>query len=185
MNGDKKSLKHLSSEAKGVKKTDFVVVGRIGAPFGIRGFCHIHSFTAVPDDLFNYHPWYLKQQDQWNVVELVEAKEHGKGFVAKLKGYEDRDEVAKLTNLEIGVKRESLPRLPPNQYYWVDLLGLTVVTTSNQVLGTIEDFLETGSNDVMVVRGNEKEHLIPYIDDYIVNLDLTKRVIQVDWDPEF
>lgn len=163
-----------------------VVMGCIGAPFGVKGWVHVHSFTEPPEHLLQHKTWGLKIHDQWQMISVLESKIHGKDFVALLEGYTDREEVKKLTNLEIGVEREALPVLEPGEYYWTDLIGMTVVNENEVILGVVESLFETGSNDVLVVKGESREHLIPYIpNDYVVDINPETRVIRVIWDQEF
>jgi 16S rRNA processing protein RimM len=78
-----------------------------------------------------------------------------------------------------------MPDPAPGEYYWNDLLGLTVVTLQNEPLGKVDHLLETGANDVLVVSG-DRERLIPFVlDDVVKRVDLDAGVIQVDWDKEF
>jgi len=163
-----------------------IVVGRVGAPFGVRGAVHIHSFTEPAQNLIHFSEWFLKLKGKWCAYEILEARPHGKGFVAHLKGCIDRDAAALLTNIEIGVVRGSLPELPEDEYYWTDLIGLKVYTETGEFLGVIDSLFETGSNDVIVVRGDSREHLIPYIPgDYVVSVDIDTQRMEVRWDPEF
>ena len=86
---------------------------------------------------------------------------------------------------EIGIRRDQLPAAAPGEYYWSDLQGLKVVTIEGELLGTVDHLIETGANDVLVVKG-ERERLIPFVlDQVIVNVDLDKREMQVDWDKSF
>jgi len=173
----------------GQENREIVILGRIGAPFGVRGAMHVQSFTEPAQNLLNYSEWLLKNQGKWQRYDVEQIRPHGhKGFVATLKGLEGRDAAARLTNLEIGIYRELLPELPEQDYYWSDLVGLTVQTTSGVNLGSVKSILETGSNDVLVVEHEEtgKEHLIPYIpEQYVLKVDLTTKTMMVDWDPEF
>lgn len=164
----------------------FAVLGCIGAPYGIKGGVHVHSYATTADNILSYETWYLNKKGQWQAIEVLEARAQGKGFVAFFKGCESRDDAAKLTNLEFGVPREELPALAEGEYYWSDLMGMTVVTDTEVILGQVEDLLETGSNDVLVVKGDLKEHLIPYLPgEYVLSVDLKTRIIRVVWDPEF
>src|SRR5271170_5990673 len=97
----------------GLVASSMVVMGRIGAPFGIKGWAHVQSFTKPVDNILSYKTWYLKIKGQWQAapVSVLEARAQGKGFVASLKGYETRDAIAKLTHAEIGVPRAELPVL--------------------------------------------------------------------------
>lgn len=169
-----------------MESSEFVMVGRIGAPFGVHGFVHVHSFTEPSARLMEYQTWHLKEPKRWQSYVVEARRPHGKGFVAKFQGIDNRDDAARLTNLDIGVLREDLPELPEGGFYWVDLIGLRVVTELGAELGEVTEIFETGSNDVLVVKGESKEHLIPYVpDDYILQVDLKAGTLLVHWDPEF
>lgn len=163
-----------------------VVLGRIGAPFGIKGWVHVQSFSQDPDSLLDYEIWQLSIRGVWKQYKVLQAKGHGKGLVALLSSCTNRDEAALLTNAEIGIDRSFLPELPEGEYYWSDLIGLEVITENGEVLGHIDSLFETGSNDVVVVKNETREHLLPYIpEEYIIEIDLKKRQMKVRWDPEF
>ena len=162
-----------------------IVVGRIGAPYGVRGWVHVVSFTTPAENLLDYRPWYLARDSNWQPADVVDARRHGKGLVARLTGCDDRDAAALLRGMSIGIQREQFPEAGENEYYWHDLVGLRVQTTQGMELGTVDHLLETGANDVLVVRG-ERERLIPFIQgQVVVSIDLAAGEMQVDWDPEF
>jgi 16S rRNA processing protein RimM len=164
---------------------DVLVMGRIASPYGVKGWVRINSFTSVPDSLLDYTPWYLNQRGQWQAVELLAGKRHGKGLVVHLKSCDDRDAAAALTGTDIGVYRSQLPPADEGEYYWSDLVGLQVINLRDQVLGVVDHLFETGANDVMVVKG-EQECLVPYIQGQVIeSVDLDKGMIRVDWDPDF
>ncbi len=109
----------------------------------------------------------------------------GKGLVAKLKGCDDRESARDLIGALIQVRRGDLAELEPGEFYWADLLGLKVETLSGTELGAVDNLLETGANDVLVVRG-DRERLIPFLQGQVVHdVDLDKQRIRVDWDPDF
>ena len=165
-----------------------VTVGRVGAPYGVRGWLKLHSYTSPPQALLDYQPWFLcrpnkAEQGHWFQVEA--GKQHGRGLVAKLQGIEDRSAAEPLVGREIWIKREKLPSLPPGEYYWIDLIGMQVRNLQHQDLGSIKELLETGANDVLVVQG-EKERLIPYVKGhYVIEVDLPKREMIVDWPADY
>ena len=167
------------------QKDDVLVMGRIASPYGVRGWVRINSFTAVPGNLLEYMPWYLQQQGQWQAVEVLDGKQHGKGLVVHLKSCDDRDAAAALTGTDIGIYRSQLPPAATDEYYWSDLVGLQVINTGDRVLGVVDHLFETGANDVMVVKG-EQECLVPYIPGQVIeSVDLENNTIRVDWDPDF
>jgi 16S rRNA processing protein RimM len=128
---------------------------------------------------------YLKKRQIWTTITIVNGHKQGKGVVAQLEGINDRDQAFTLIGMELGIQREQLSALADDHYYWTDLEGLKVVTTDNVPLGKIAWLFETGSNDVMVVKG-EQEYLIPWIQGGIVkSVDLNNAVVCVEWDVDF
>ena len=174
--------------------TEYLVVGKIGAPYGVRGWAKLYSFTEQVDRLLDYDPWYTNPKNSkdsaaadggWIIASVTEVKTHGKGLVAKFKGCEDRDAAARLTGQEIAIRRDQLPPSEEGEYYWGELQGLTVLTVDGVSLGVVDHLLETGANDVLVVKGDRKR-LIPYVLGPIVkNVDLVAGTMQVDWDADF
>jgi 16S rRNA processing protein RimM len=153
--------------------------------YGVRGWVRVFSYTQPRDNIVHYRPWYLNRAGEWQEHELAEGRQHGKGVVARLAGCEDRDEASQLIGAEIGVRRKQLPAAQPGEYYWSDLQGLKVVTLQGELLGSVGHLLETGANDVLVVKG-ERESLIPFVLGQVVDeVDLERGEIRVDWDKGF
>ena len=165
--------------------SDWVVLGRISGLFGVQGWVRVFSHTEPREGIVRYSPVFLKQRDEWRLIEIEAGRAHGQGVVLKFAGHDDRDQAATLLQCEIAVRRAQLPLPKPGEYYWVDLEGLQVVTLDGVELGTVDTLFATGANDVMVVRG-ERERLVPFIrGDVIVEVDLERRLLRVDWDPDF
>ena len=117
---------------------------------------------------------------------LETGRVQGKGVVAKLESYDERDVAATLLNTDIAIQREQLPPAEEGAYYWMDLIGLKVCNTEGDCFGTVAEMMPTGANDVLVVRDDEgQEVLIPYVAEvYILDVDLEQGVIMVDWTVE-
>lgn len=163
---------------------EWVPLGRISGVYGVKGWVRIFSYTDPRENILQYSPCYLKIGENW-IKREFEGKRHGKGVVVHFPGCDTRDDAAALLNTEIAVCREQLPALQENEFYWADLVGLTVITVDAVNLGTVVQLLQTGSNDVLVVKG-DRERCIPYIrPDVIRRVNLQERLIEVDWDPEF
>lgn len=178
-----KLLKPLNLESD-----EKVVVGQFGAPHGVRGWIRVHSFTEPVDNLLDYQPWFIqpKGSDQWQPCPVEKVEFQAKGIVVLLKGIADRNQVALYTQCEIAVPRSLLPALPEGEYYWDDLVGLEVVTDKGVSLGKVDRLFETGSNDVLIVKDDKRERWIPYLmGSAVIAIDAEKKVITVDWDPEF
>lgn len=162
---------------------DYIVIGKIGSTWGIQGWLKVFSFTEVMMDILNYTPWYLDLGGNWQPIQVKEGRQHGKGLVAHFKGYHTPEEARVLTGKKIAVKRSQLPTLPEGAYYWKDLEGLMVIDQHGQELGPVLYLLETGSNDVLVIKHQGKEHAIPYLPGQIVkDIDLARRIMRVEWD---
>ncbi|MDJ0805699.1 MAG: ribosome maturation factor RimM [Gammaproteobacteria bacterium] len=162
-----------------------IVMGRVSGLFGVSGWIKVFSHTEPREGILDYSPWYLKQQGVWQAHEIEAGHRQGRGVVAQLRGYDDRDQVAELIGCDIAVQREQLPELQENEYYWSDLQGLQVVNLEGVELGKVSHLFETGANDVVVVKG-DRERLIPYTwGQAIRRVDLAAGLMVVDWDADF
>ena len=163
----------------------WVPVGKLSGLYGVKGWVKIFSNTQPKENILTYSPWFLKRDGQWQEFELLAGKIHGKGVIAQLSGCTDRDIAAELIGSEIAIKSEQLAKPASGEYYWNDLIGLSVVTRDGKELGQVSGLMQTGANDVLVVSG-ERERLIPFIREQVVlAVDADARRIEVDWDPEF
>lgn len=162
-----------------------VGLGKIAGAFGIKGWIKLQSWTDPPERILEYQPWQLQIAGHWSEWRVEESRRHGKNLIARLPGIADRNQAAALAGVEIAVSRDLLPATRPGEYYWTDLVGLEVRLSDGRSLGQVQDLMATGSNDVLVVRG-ERERLIPFIHGQVVKqVDLDAGLIRVDWDPEF
>ena len=166
---------------------EIIVVGKLGSPYGVRGWLHVKSFTAPPANLSSYQPWYLRRgKGEWRAAALDVCRAHKSGFVAKFVDLDDRDAAAELTGMEIGVPRSVLPPVEADEFYWRDLHGAAVVGLDGVELGDVKGFLETGAHDVMAVgQKGRKDILIPFVAQYIVQVDLDARRVTVDWQADW
>lgn len=131
---------------------DLIVIGKIVSVHGVRGDVKIYSFTDPIDNLLDYRRWTLRRGEEVKQVELVKGRLQGKILVATLKGLADREEARTYADFEICIPRSELPSLTGEDYYWFQLQGLTVINQLGQVLGRVDHLLETGANDVLVVK---------------------------------
>lgn len=160
-----------------------IVVGRFGSPYGVKGWVKVISFTDPPAKILGYEPWVIVKSGISQSVSPVQGRMQGGNVVVQLDGCNDRDEAKTYTNIDILIEREQLPDLPNDEFYWVDLVGLTVFNTTNEMLGKVDHLFATGSNDVLVTKDESgKTHNIPYLDHVIMEVDLKGGRIIVDWD---
>ena len=164
-----------------------VLVGRIVGLYGVQGWVKLESWTEPRTRIFTYQPWQLSSAPGVEAeITGVKGRPQGKGLIAQLPGVDGREAAAALVGQEIYVARELLPPPGKDEYYWVDLEGMEVVTTEDVKLGRVSHLFATGANDVVVVRDGERERLIPFIQgSYVRSVDLSAGRMVVDWDPEF
>ena len=167
-------------------------VGKLGSTYGIRGWLRIYSSTEQAESIFDYQPWFLKIKGRWQPTELENWRHHNHELIVKLKGVDDREAAQILANVEIGVDLSVFPQLEEGDYYWHDLIGCAVVNLEGYAMGTVTEMMETGSNDVLVVKANVKdafgkqERLIPFLYEQVVKrVDPATKTITVDWDAGF
>lgn len=161
----------------------YIPVGKFGTAYGIRGWLKIHSYTEFGANILEYTPWYIEDtQTTWKMVKVEDAREHGKGIIVKLPDIDTPEAARLLTGKLIAIHRSQLPVLKEDEYYWSDLIGLTVINKDGSTMGKVIYIMETGSNDVLVVKG-EHEQAIPFLlDSVIKKVDLEKKEIHVDWE---
>ena len=174
---------------------DYILLGKVSGVHGIKGWVKVFSYTSPRVKITDYSQWYMKSSKDrsWDSLEpkkLIEGKEQGKNIIARLDGVNYRDEAEALIGTEIAIHKDQLEVLAENEYFWRDLIGLSVETTTGEKLGKIDWLFNTGSNDVIVVKDTEsveeKEHLLPYLfGDVIKSVNLEESLMIVDWDPEF
>ena len=172
---------------------ELVVAGKFTTVHGVKGWLKVHSYTVPEENIFTYQPWWMQFPDGWKQLEVDHYQSINKGFIAHLKGLDDRDEARTYCQRDILVPADAFPPPGEGEIYWHQLQGLKVVTVyegRDLFLGTVSGMLETGANDVIVVQPQADSHdaierLIPYVDPFVVEVDLEAGVLTVDWDPEF
>jgi 16S rRNA processing protein RimM len=180
-----------------MSNTDIVqgtlIVGRISAVFGVRGWVKVMSFTEQTSKIFDYQPWLVDKEGRLESIQVDEWKNHGDGLVVRFKGIDDRDVARSWCLKDIRVDAALLPELSDSEFYWHQLENLVVYNhfkDTEERLGVVTSLLETGANDVIVVKGDVesidlRERLIPYSKQYVLKIDLGAQRIDVTWDPDF
>jgi len=163
-----------------------VVVGRVSGLFGVKGWVKLFSYTEPRENVVAYRRWYLSQHGVTREVEVREGRRHGKTVIALLNGFDDREQAAEIVGAEISIDRDQLAPCDDGEYYWADLIGLEVVTAGGEALGQVDHLIETGANDVLVVRGGANEYLVPFArPEVIKRVDIAGGTIEVDWSVDF
>jgi 16S rRNA processing protein RimM len=175
---------------------DAVEVGRILDAWGIKGWFRVLPYSADPEALFSSKRWYLLPAEKGEktfsgVAKLAikESKSHSDGVVACAHDINDRSTADQLRGARIFIGRASFPTAQKDEYYWVDLIGLTVVNRDGLLLGVVRDLLATGPQTVLVIDdeadGQIRQRMIPFVSVYIDKVDLDGRRIEVDWQLDY
>jgi 16S rRNA processing protein RimM len=160
---------------------DLVIMGRVAAPYAVRGWVKLQTFTEHLDNLLDYPVWHVGKGGNWRAYEVVEAKVHSNHLIAQLDGVDDRNAAEALQGYEVAVVRQELPAAGENEYYWDDLIGLEVVNLAGESLGKVAGLLESGAHDILKVVAGEQERLIPFTDPIVRGVDAEAGRILVDW----
>ena len=169
--------------------------------WGVKGGIKVKAFAADPQALFSTKRWYLQPPELQRPVlpstlvsplpallHVLQAREQGDAVVAVVQEVTERDAAQALRGARIYVARTSFPTPADGEFYWVDLIGLTVSTRDGLDLGLVLGLIETGPHCVLRIQSTDAavpECLIPFVDAYVLGVDLPGRRITVDWDPDY
>ena len=173
-----------------------VEMGHVSAPFGIKGWIRVQTYSTAASSLPNHATWWLgggRSTAAWREVKIEQAQAQGTDVVAKLAGCADRDGAASFKGQVVAVPRDAFPPAEAGEYYWADLVGLKVKNSEGLDFGVVTSMLETGANAVMVVQQSavdgaaqgKVERLIPFIASVIKRVDIAASLIEVDWGADF
>jgi 16S rRNA processing protein RimM len=167
-----------------------VVLGRVVAPYGVKGWVKVHPFGDDPAAWREMPNWWLghvEQGQDWFTLSLKELRAHGKGLVAKFEGIDDRTAAENLTGLFFGAPREALPETRADEFYWGDLVGLSVVNEAGEALGKVDSLIEAGAGQVLVVKDDEakRERLLPFVSAVVKDVAPAEGRIRVAWEKDW
>lgn len=164
----------------GHEDSALIEVGRVGAPFGVRGWVKLHSYTDPPDRLLEHRSLTLCVGGSWRSFAVEASGRSGGEFTVKFAGVADRDAAAVLRGAQVGVPRSELPPPGAHDFYRADLIGCEVVNLQGERLGAVAHFVEIPAHAIMVVRG-ERETWVPAVPQFLRRVDLDARRVIVDW----
>ncbi len=158
-------------------------MGRIVAPYGLKGWVRIEPYSAEPDSLRDYPSVWVGSNGDWREMKVAESVlQHGASLVARFEGCVERDAALALKGSEIALEREALPRNAKDEFYWVDLIGLKVVNAKDEELGVVAELFESGAHPVMRVVAGETERLLPFVEQVVRQVDMAEGRIRVEWE---
>lgn len=163
----------------------WVAMGYIKGVFGVKGWVKIHTDTEYTDSLLDFPQWRLSKNGQIQIVTVAESKINGEELQVRFEGIADRNAAALLRGYTIEIGRASFADTEDDEYYWTDLVGLNVFNREQLNLGTVSSLMDTGAHDVLVVDGNYGRKLIPFVAQYIDEVNLAQQNICVDWGSDY
>jgi 16S rRNA processing protein RimM len=165
---------------------EWIELGRLGAPYGLKGWIHVESHTDPPQRLLEYREWMVRLASGERLKRrLAAGRAHAGGLVAHLEGVAGRDAAAALTGAVVEVERAALPPLGEREYYRADLVGFRVRNLEGADLGEVSHFVDAPRGAVMVTRAADGlEHWVLAAPPHLQRVDLAAREIVVDWPAE-
>ena len=158
-------------------------MGRIVAPYGVKGWVRIEPYSADPGNLRAYPAWWVGNKDGWRELKVARSVlQHGTNLVARFEGCEERDAAQALKGREIALERAALPQSAKDEFYWADLVGLGVVNMQGEELGKIAGLFDNGAHAVMRVVAGETERLLPFVEQVVRQVDLAQGRVRVEWE---
>ena len=169
--------------ATGVDRRRPVVLGRVGAPFGVRGWLKVQSYTDPPEGIVRYPFWQLERNGSLGRRTVLDWKRAGNGVAVQLEGIETREAAQALTGAEVQVERAELPPTAPGEYYWHDLIGLEAWSLQGAPLGRVAGILDLPAHPVLLLEG-DRERLVPLVPERLAGVDIDAGRLTLDWHPD-
>lgn len=158
-----------------------VPMGRVVAPWGVKGWVKVEPYSDERDSLCGFPNWLLEKRGKLQPVAVAECKVHGAHVVARFEGCDDRDQAEAWRGAQVMLRRGELPPPEPNEVYQADLIGLTVLGANGERLGRIVEILENPGNPVLRVAGEDRERLVPFVPQVIRAVDVEGGVVELEW----
>ena len=160
-----------------------IYLGKITGAHGIKGWLKIQSFSSPPENILNYPQWIINNQGEEECYSVEQGRKQNNKIVVKLEKIDDRNTAESLINSKIQILRSDLPKLSNENYYWSDLVGLSVLNSEEKVIGRIESLIETKANDIMVINTSKDERvLVPFVmHEIIKEVNLELNYVKIDW----
>ena len=163
---------------------DYILVAKFKRTHGIRGHIKIHSYTDPITNILHY-PLYIKKNKntEFTPLKIESFRQNNDEIIIKINGLDNPEDAGKLTTQSIYTTRDAIPDTGDDEEYWVDIVGCKVYF-GEQEFGTVTEIMETGANEVLVIKNGDNEYLIPYINDAVGEVDVINKKIALLWHPE-
>lgn len=183
----------MTEHAASAVPADLAQVGHVSGAYGVLGAIRVTPYSDDADSLLTVKTWWL-DKPTLRPVQVRTVRMHSGDVVATLADVKDRDAAEALKGAAVSVPRSEFPALPENEYYWSDLIGMSVVNLQGEALGTVSDMMHNGAQSILRIEpvagqapsaglATEKaqERLVPFVDQFVKTVDLAARKITLDW----
>lgn len=170
---------------------NLIKIGELKKPYGIQGWLWLFSYTEDREAVFAMRPWVIKTALGQKTLTVKNWRPQGKGYVVQLNEVPDRNVAETMFGVTLWADRQHLSRLADDEYYWADLVGLTVKSrTDDVILGRVKELFETGAHAIMVVEPTDgsvdsEERLIPWHKQTVLDVNLAEKIMTVDWGSDY
>lgn len=169
---------------------DLIQIATLKKPYGIKGWLWVFSLTDDRAEIFNMPNWYMKTALGFRPLTVTDWREQGAGLVASFKEVPDRNVAETMNGVSVWVDKANLPALDDDEYYWSDLVGLTVINEDGEILGVIKELFETGAHEIISVKPtkesiDDEERLIPWHATVVLKVDLADKTMLVAWGADY
>lgn len=186
---------------------DAIEVGCILDAWGVKGWIKVQAYSSDAQALFSSRRWFLRPAEANEgkgpavvrtkplprLLKILAIREHGDGIVASVQDVADRNAAEALRGARIFISRSAFPTTNPDEYYWVDLIGLSVVNRQGEILGEVMGLIDAGPHSVLRIMPPgmaapikpDQERLVPFVAAFVDDVDLEQRQITVDWGLDF
>lgn len=159
-----------------------VIVGRFGAPYGVKGWLRVTSFTDPADNIRDYSPWLAREGQGFSEIEIIGFRALSKGFAVQVEGISNREAAGDWRGREISVAADQLPATASDEVYWKDLIGLAASTPDGEPIGRVSKLLPGGSHDVLVIDSASRPApiMVPFHREYVTEVDIAQGRLVAD-----
>ena len=165
----------------GTSAGEFVLLGKITKPHGIRGEVKVYPFSSQPENFLNYEEFFISSENSEQRVpcKVDKIRVQAKQVLMQFANCTTRTEAESLVGSQVWIRRQELPELEKNEFYLLDLEGKMVVTTDGLELGQVTGVLDTAAHEILCITGEHHEYLVPVEKSFIVHIGDDKVVLNV------
>jgi len=160
-------------------KADFLLIGKVAKPHGLRGQVKVHSYASSYENFFAGRKVYLSQGEEMKALLISEGKVQAHSLLLHFQGLDNRQQAEAISGCSLYIEQKDLQALPEGEYYWYQLIGSRVYNDQGRFLGILEEIFSTPAHDIWVIRDDKKEILLPAVEDFVISVDLPQREIRI------